>query len=309
MSRRRSPVTRWRRPARRFGITLLFVLVTSGLWYGQERQVRDQLVWMGVPEWQSPTPVSLHRVLRNEGFLVGWSDVRVNPLWVSYQLQMVEDPSAGPRPGFRRDWRTLWPVGTDHYAGSGYDRGHMAPNYAVAAVHGREAQRDTFYMSNMSPQRPDLNRRLWQRLEAVVIDHFVPRFGEVQVITGPVFTEGFLASLFKLNGVGLAEVRDAFRKISDNRVGLVEIPEAFYKIIAVPGAPGEAPRVLAFLMPQDVRGDEPLDAYLVSVNEIEARTGLNFFPRLPEELAEVLEGEVVTQGWALEEVARLPGRF
>lgn len=287
MSRRRSPVTRWRRQARRFGITFLFVLVTSGLWYGQERQVRDQLVWMGVPEWQSPTPISLHRVLRNEGFLVGWSDVRVNPLWVSYQLQMVEDPSAGPRPGFRRDWRTLWPVGTDHYAGSGYDRGHMAPNYAVAAVHGREAQLDTFFMSNMSPQRPDLNRRLWQRLEAVVIDHFVPRFGEVQVITGPVFPERFLDNVL-------------------NRVGLVEIPEAFYKIIAVPG---DEPRVLAFLMPQEVRGDEPLDAYLVSVNEIEARTGLNFFPRLPEARAEVLEGEVVTRGWALEEVARLPGRF
>ncbi len=287
MSRRRSPVTRWRRQARRFGITLLFVLVTSGLWYGQERQVRDQLVWMGVPEWQSLTPTSLHRVLRNEGFLVGWSDVRVNPLWVSYQLQAVEEPSAGPRPGFRKDWRTLWPVGTDHYAGSGYDRGHMAPNYAIATVHGREAQLDTFYMSNMSPQRPNLNRRLWQRLEAVVIDRFVPRFGEVQVITGPVFPERFFDNVF-------------------NRVGLVEVPEAFYKIIAVPG---DEPRVLAFIMPQEVRGDEPLDAYLVSVDEIEARTGLNFFPRLPEEVAEALEGEVVTQGWALEEVARLPGRF
>ncbi|MBE0490519.1 MAG: DNA/RNA non-specific endonuclease [Halomonas sp.] len=287
MSRRRSPVPRWRRQTRRFGITLLFVLVTSGLWYGQERQVRDQLVWMGVPEWQSLTPTSLHRVLRNEGFLVGWSDVRVNPLWVSYRLQAVEDPGAGPRPSFQRDWRTLWPIGTDHYAGSGYDRGHMAPNYAIAVVHGPEAQLDTFYMSNMSPQRPDLNRRLWQRLEEVVIDHFVPRFGEVQVITGPVFPERFRDNLF-------------------NRVGLVEIPEAFYKIIAV--TEGE-PRVLAFLMPQEVRGDEPLDDYLVSVDEIEARTGLNFFPRLPEEVAEVLEGEVVTRGWALEEVARRPGRF
>ncbi|MFB9147408.1 DNA/RNA non-specific endonuclease [Halomonas alkalicola] len=287
MSRRRSPVPRWRRQVRRFGITLVFVLVTSGLWYGQERQVRDQLVWMGVPEWQSPTPASLHRVLRNEGFLVGWSDVRVNPLWVSYRLYAVDDPAAGPRPNFQRDWRTLWPIGTDHYAGSGYDRGHMAPNYAIAVVHGPDAQRDTFTMSNMSPQRPDLNRRLWQRLEEVVIDHFVPRFGEVQVITGPVFPERFLDNVL-------------------NRVGFVEIPEAFYKIIAVPG---EEPRVLAFIMPQEVRGDEPLDDYLVSVDEIEARTGLNFFPNLPEPVAEALEGEVVTRGWALEEVARRPGRF
>jgi len=287
MSRRHSPLPRWRRQTRRFGITLLFVLVTSGLWYGQERQVRDQLVWMGVPEWQTLTPASLHRVLRNEGFLVGWSDVRVNPLWVSYRLHAVDDPAAGPRPNFQRDWRTLWPIGVDHYAGSGYDRGHLAPNYAIAAVHGRGAQRDTFYMSNMSPQRPDLNRRLWQRLEEAVMDHFAPRLGELQVITGPVFPERFLDNVF-------------------NRVGLVEVPEAFYKILVVPG---ERPMALAFLMPQGVRGDEPLDDFLVSIDAIEARTGLDFFPRLPEAAAEALEGGVSPRGWALEEVANRPGRF
>src|SRR5690554_1165180 len=287
MSRRRSPLPRWRRQARRFGITLLFVVVTSGLWYGQERQVRDQLVWMGVPAWQSLSPATLHRVLRNDGFLVGWSDVRVNPLWVSYRLHAVEDPEAGSRPNFQRDWRTLWPVGTDHYAGSGYDRGHLAPNYAIAAVHGTQAQRDTFYMSNMSPQRPDLNRRLWQRLEEVVIDHFVERFGVVQIITSPVFAERFV------DGV-------------TQRVGLVEIPEAFYKIVVVPA---EEPMALAFIMPQEVQGNEPLDEFLVSIDEGEARTGLNFFPSLAPDGAAPLEVEVVTEGWRLEEVARLPARF
>ncbi|MCE0732878.1 DNA/RNA non-specific endonuclease [Halomonas sp. G15] len=287
MSRRRSPLLRRGRPLRRLAVSLLFVAVGAGLWHFQARELRDSLVWMGVPEWQQVSPTSFHRVLRNEGFLVGWSDVRVNPLWVSYRLQAVEDPRSGPRPGFRQDWRTLWPIGTDHYAGSGFDRGHLAPNYAIAAVHGRDAQLDTFYMSNMTPQRPDLNRRLWQRLEEVVMDHFVPRFGAVQVITGPVFPEGFLDNVF-------------------NRVGFVEVPEAFYKIIVVPA---ERPLALAFLMPHGVRGDEPLDDFLVSIDELEARTGLDFFPNLPAAAAEALEGRVRTRGWALEEVANRPGRF
>lgn len=286
--RRRSPVlSRWRRQARRFGIALVFVLVGSGLWYSQEQAYRDSLSWKGVPTWERLMPLSVHRVLRNDGFLVGWSDVRVNPLWVSYLLHDVEAPSAGPRPDFRRDWRTLWPIATDSYFGSGHDRGHLAPNYAIAAVHGRDAQSQTFLMSNITPQRPNLNRRLWQRLEEVVMDHFVPRFGAVQVLTGPVFADRFQDGVF-------------------NRVGLVEVPEAFYKIIAVPG---ERPRVLAFLMPQDVRGDESLEAFLVSVDEVEARTGLDFFPGLSDAAAEALESEVVTEGWALDEVARLPGRF
>ena len=66
---------RWRRQGRRLGISLLFVIAGTGLWQFQERQYRDDYTWMGVPTWDSLTPVSLHRVLRNDGYLVGWSDV------------------------------------------------------------------------------------------------------------------------------------------------------------------------------------------------------------------------------------------
>ncbi|RCV92715.1 DNA/RNA non-specific endonuclease [Vreelandella rituensis] len=262
--------------------------MASGLWYFQERQYSDDYNWMGTPTWESLHPTTFHRVLRNDGFLVGWSDVRVNALWVSYQLNAVEDTRIGARPNFQADWRTLWPVGTDEYSGSGYDRGHLAPNYAIAAVHGRSAQLHTFRMSNMAPQRPDLNRQLWQRLEESVMDHFAPRFERLQVITGPVFPESFMDNVF-------------------NRVGLVEIPEAFYKIIVVPHA--ETPLALAFIMPQTVRGNEPLDDYLVSIDQVEARTGLDFFPDLAQDVEQRLESRIDTQDWALEEVAKRPGRF
>ncbi|RTR03790.1 DNA/RNA non-specific endonuclease [Halomonas nitroreducens] len=285
--RRRSAASRLRPLLRRAAIAVLFAAVGSGLWYAEEREVRDGLSWMGVPDWQRLTPLSLHRVLRNDGYLVGWSDVRVGPLWVSYRLAAAGDARIGERPGFRRDWRTLWPVTPDSYLGSGYDRGHLAPNYAIAAVHGRGAQRDTFLMSNMVPQRPSLNRRLWQRLEEVVIDRFVPRVGALQVIAGPVFAPRFQEGAL-------------------HRVGLVEVPVAFYKILVVPGA---RPRALAFVMPQEVSGDEPLDRFVVSIDRVEALTGLDFFPRLPVAAAEALEGRVDTSGWGLEAVARLPGRF
>ncbi|UYO73740.1 DNA/RNA non-specific endonuclease [Halomonas qinghailakensis] len=282
-------LSRWRRQGKRLGIAVLFVVVGAGLWEFQERQHKDDYTWMGVPTWDGFHPTTFHRVLRNDGFLAGWSDVRANALWVSYQVEAVaDDTRIGSRPNFKADWRTLWPIGTDSYAGSGYDRGHLAPNYAIAAVHGRSAQVDTFLMSNMTPQRPNLNRQLWQRLEESVMDHFAPRFDRLQVITGPIFPERFMDNVF-------------------NRVGFVEVPEAFYKIIVVPDE--EATLALAFIMPQDVRGNEPLDDYLVTIDEIESRTGLNFFPDLSSEREAVVEGLLRTQGWALEEVARRPGRF
>nr|WP_299243226.1 DNA/RNA non-specific endonuclease [uncultured Halomonas sp.] len=276
-----------RRQMRNLGVSLLFVSVATGLWYWQEQDVRDRLSWMGVPTWDTLGVTNFHRVLRNDGTLIGWSDLRVNPLWVSYRLREVDDPRSGPRPNFKRDWRTLWPIAPESYFGSGYDRGHLAPNYAIATVHGRTAQTQTFLMSNISPQRPDLNRKLWQRLEEVVIDHFVARFGVVEVITGPVFPPDFLDNVF-------------------NRVGLVEVPQAFYKIIVVPS---KQPKALAFLMPQTVQGNEPLDRYLVSIDEIEARTGLDFFSLLPDDVEAGLESGIREQGWDLKKVARLPSRY
>ena len=69
----------------------------------------------------------------------------------------------------------------------------------------------------------------------------------------------------------------------------------------------EAPLALAFIMPQDVRGNEPLDDYLVTIDDIEAQTGLNF-SRLNPHHGSRAEGELA-QGWALEEIARRPGRY
>ncbi|OLO02646.1 endonuclease [Salinicola socius] len=270
--------------ARSSRIGLVFVIVISGLWYWQEGDVRDRLSWMGVPEWHWNDWRGWNRVLRNDGFLVGWSDVRGEPLWVGYALNRVIDPHSYSRPDrFESDWRSLWPISADDYTRSGYDRGHLAPNYAMSVVHGRDAQMASFLMTNITPQRPKLNRQLWQRLEEAVIDDFVPRFGSVWVVAGPVFDDQLL-----------------------HRVGFTQIPVGFYKILIVPG---QTPRALAFFMPQDVNGKEPLARFLVTIDEIEARTGLDFFPRLADPVERRLEGRVETNGWGLEAISTRPGRY
>lgn len=277
-------------------LLMSLVLVVAGvmLWQSTEQHYRERLSWMGVTEWQEPGVQAFTRVLRNDGYLVGWSDFRVGALWASYRLQERGSVDIGPRPDFSADWRTLWPVDTSSYRGSGYDRGHLAPNYAMAVNGGEAAQRDSFLMSNMLPQSPKLNRQLWQRLEAVVMDHFLPRFGQLQVITGPIYTP-----MDWLSG-------ESWMHLALNRVGFVEIPESFYKIIVVPG---DTPLAVAFIMPQDVEGDEPLSQYLVSIDEVEQRTGLNFLPSLPVSLEPAWEATAGVGDWDLSRVSRLPGRF
>ncbi|MEW6647591.1 MAG: DNA/RNA non-specific endonuclease [Pseudomonadota bacterium] len=276
---------------RRHPLLLLAMAVLTAGWYGYEvLHARPAMAWQGVPaaiDWRALTWT---RVLRNDAFLVGWSDLRGNPLWVEYRLQPV--PADAPfyrRPErFNRDWRALNSIGHDDYSGSGYDRGHLAPNYAISRLYGPTAQQQTFLMTNITPQRPRLNQKVWQRLEEAEIDFFAPRAKELWVITGPIFD----ADIQRLAGSAR-----------------VEIPDAFFKIYAAPGRGAAPPRLLAFVVPQSVRGDEPLDYFVTSVDRVEELTGFDFFPALDPAQQSRLEAAIDAAAWQLEAVARRPGRY
>lgn len=266
----------------------LLLLLALGGGYALERQQREHHAYAGLPQggdWQAWQ--TRHRVLRSEGYMVGFSDLRLNPLWVTYRLHSDAALPVGPRPSrFSEDWRSLFPLSHDDYTGSGYDRGHMAPNYAMARVHGREAQLQSFRMTNITPQRPALNRQAWQRLEQAAMDHFLPLKGELWVITGPIFHSQPLRS----------------PSLPGSRI---EIPDAFYKIFIAP-ARGDRPiKVLAFVMPQTVRGNEPLEQFLVSIRDIERATGLNFLHKLPQDLQEQLETHIQPAPWQLQQINRV----
>jgi len=268
MSRRRA-----RRPRRSSGFRFLLAAVlavmaiTTDYLYELDT-ARPAMTWMGIPR-ATGDAFTWARVLRNPGFMLGWSDLRGNALWVTYRLTALPtEVRRLPRPErFSADWRAFGLIHHDSYTRSGYDRGHLAPNHAMAQLYGRDAQHASFRMTNISPQRSNLNQRVWQRLEQYELSELTARFGEVWVTTGPVFSGE----------------RERLRSHL-----LVEIPDAFYKLFAVTDT-GGSPRLFAFLIPQQVHGDEPLARYVVSVDEVEKLTGLDFFHALEDPLENRLE--------------------
>ncbi len=104
-------------------------------------------------------------VLTNIGYLSGYCEGRRNPAWVGFSLSSITVGSTAKRPTkFLADPRTANRVAHDDFTHSGYDRGHLAPNYAIGTRYGAEAQRETFYLSNIVPQSPNLNRIWWRLL-------------------------------------------------------------------------------------------------------------------------------------------------
>lgn len=226
--------------------------------------------YAGRPRPQSVSDTIL--VLTNTGYLVGYSEAKEDPVWVCYRLFRVNSFKAPPRPsGFLPDTRTRDRVSQGDYTGSGYDRGHMAPNYAIALCYGVQAQRETFLMSNIIPQDPDLNRRVWEHLEETEIKDYAQRYGQVWVVDGPIFN-------------GTSTLRSG-----------VAIPTACYKIL-VRESNGQ-PSTLAFIIPQTVTGNEQPAQFLTSIDEIEKETGLDFFADMPDDVENQVESLTVSRVW------------
>src|SRR5690349_15466590 len=198
------------------------------------------------------------QVLQNPGFLVGYSDAHRQALWVAYRAESLKGRRLGKRPErFEPDARVSRPVTYFDYKGTGYTRGHLAPNYLIGKLYGKQAQQATFLMSNVAPQKARLNELVWQRLEEAEADIVAPGAIELWVTAGPVFAE-----------------RRALKQSA------IALPDAFYRIWL--DVRDGVPAALAFVVPQEVCGTEPLSRYLVTVDEVERRTGLDFFAGLPD---------------------------
>lgn len=210
-----------------------------------------------------PKSDNLLIILTNEAYMVAYNEERKCPEWVSYRLEGEETGKAVKRPSrFLVDGRTVSRVSHGDYTGSGYDRGHMAPNSAIGRYYGEKAQLETFLMSNIVPQKPNMNQRVWRELEAREPDMAVS--GVVWVVTGPVF--------------------DKFEEVLPSGV---EIPDWCYKII-VTEIDGKH-EMFSVMIPRDVGKGASPEEFVTTVDSIEKATGLDFFHEMPDDVENRME--------------------
>lgn len=193
-------------------------------------------------------------VVDREGYALGYSEAHEQPVWVMYRLTREEVLANNAKRDnwFKADTNIITgsalPV---DYAHSGYDRGHLAP--AEDMEFSPTAMAESFYMSNVSPQKPEFNRGIWKRLENAVRRRAVSK-GSVFVITGPIF---------------------ASDSETIGKVNRVSVPNAFYKIIYDETPPMN---IMAYIMPNE-GSDKPIENFACDVAEIEQLTGL-VFPKM-----------------------------
>ena len=225
---------------------------------------RDSLMTVGVPRSMSDT------LVRYDAFDVHFNSERSIANCALYELVNNELYGTVERGNeFMADPGVKGCPLPEDYAGSGFDRGHLVP--AGDLKWNGTAMRQSFLLTNVGPMHKALNEGGWAQLEEKVRE-WTARDSALLVFTGPVVSD---SDTTLLNGQ-------------------VKVPSAYYKVIMAPCV--RPIRVIAFIYPNGHSGGR-LQQYAVSVDEVERRTGLDFFPTLPLEEQQRLESPINLDAW------------
>lgn len=163
-------------------------------------------------------------------------------------------------------------VTTRDYTNSGYDRGHMCP--AADNKNSNQAMLESFYMTNVCPQKHDLNDGDWNELEELCRE-WARDYGNLYICCGPIFDS------------------DNPKTIGNRKDIKIAVPDRFFKVVLMMG---RTPRAIGFIFPNEgTRRD--LRSYAVSVDKVEKVTGIDFFPALDDETENKVESECKPADW------------
>jgi endonuclease G len=235
------------------------------------KQIREDLHTSGLPIVKEGID---NQNVEHGALILGYNEKHEQANWVSHIIiPAVNKGNLARTNDFRRDSlvTTGSAVKADYWY-SGYDRGHLAPSADFRW--SPRAISESYVYSNMSPQRPELNREIWAKLESFVRKHVWVTNEQLLVVTGPIFEEGL--------------------ETITQGPNVVTIPKRYYKVVM--DLKGDEQKGIAFIMPNEAC-KKPIVAYAVSVDEVEKITGLNFFSKLEDGLEEKLESSFEFGKW------------
>lgn len=250
---------------------------------------RDDIYWY----WDAAAPmqrIATHTFsisdVRRRNYTVLFDGEKHCPLWTAHAMHAEAWADTGVDrsnswdydPAFEISWQQ---TGLDNAKAVGYSKGHfVASNYRKTTD---EQNAQTFYLTNQAPQwQNSFNSGVWSSLEASVKNAAPSGSDTLYVVTGVLF-EG-------------DEMRLPSKGIS------VAVPSHFYKCLMkcsfdssgeITGASGTA-----FIYTNEAHSGVSYNdsAFITTIDEIESRTGYDFFPRVPSEMQNAAEA-VSTALW------------
>jgi len=231
----------------------------------------NSLLQFGNPSNAQTGDDSDNYLVVHSSHVLSYNNSRGTLNWIAWRTRRADLGESRERPDFETD-KSLPPNFTRaryyDYSGSGYQRGHMLPS--ADRFGDAELNNETFLMTNIVPQEGDLNEFAWQKLESHA-RKLVYRGGETYTIAG---------------------VYGDKEKLKDK----VTVPTNCWKVVVIfrrgqsVNAIKTDTEIIAVDMPNiDGINNVPWQNYVTTIDAIEARTGLDLFDLLPDDVENAIE--------------------
>jgi len=261
--------------------TLIVILVYMHLTTAQDELNTDsamdksgEMVYFSVHQIEDAYPMAKtgDTIIKHKAYHLLYNEEFEQANWVAYILTraMVEKSDVERSDNFMSDpFVFSKSASPSDYVKTGFDRGHLVP--AADMNWSEEAMRESFYMSNMSPQLPAFNRGIWKQLEEMVRQWAVEN-DSLYVVTGPYLEQ--------------IEMR-----IGENNVG---VPKYYYKaILDISWQNGY--KAAGYWLANE-KGDATM-LEPISIDELEKLTGIDFFYGIENDAIEKIESRVKASEW------------
>ena len=213
-------------------------------------------------------------IVEHLGYTASYNHEWLIPNWVAYELTREElngttkgeesfqwDPSIKGKQAWRED-----------YSGSGWDKGHMIPRADLKW--SAKAYSESFYFSNICPQNHDFNAGAWLTTENMA-RRIARKYGSVYVVCGPLVLD------------------NSFGTIGEHKV---VVPDAFFKAFLICDQGDYS--AIGIIM-NNVSDNQRLKDCSMSVDELEAKCGLNLFAGLNPTIQDTIEARIDWSKWGI----------
>ena len=214
-------------------------------------------------------------------FSLEWDNAKVANRWTCYELHAGNTLTGADRnDDFKADPEVAVSPTLDDYKNSGFSRGHLCPSADRQC--SKEQNKQTFYISNAHPQYQNHNGNLWQTLE-----NKVNTWGN---------SNTFRDTLYVVK----AGTVDGDKVLETTSSGLL-VPKYFYMALLHYNKETDSYHSIAFWTDHidGTQSVKNLADYAISIEELQNRTGIDFFCNLPDDIEKNVEENLTLSDWGL----------
>ena len=214
-----------------------------------------------------------------------WDNAKIANRWTCYQLHEGNTLSnVSRKDDFKADDEVAVSSALADYNSSGFSRGHLCPS--ADRLCSTDQNKQTFFLTNMQPQYQSHNSGLWSRLETLVRDYATndtkisSHCDTLYVVKAATITDKVVINDAEVDGVYAEKCNERLL-----------VPKYFYMALLHYNKATDTYHAVAFWTEHlsTTQSEVTLGSCAISIDELEKRTGIDFFCNLPDVIEDDVE--------------------